>query len=58
MRLIMECGGDLLALMDGERVVCRVRTDKTDLGWQEHLESFIARHGGMLGVRDYLFSLC
>jgi hypothetical protein len=45
MELRFENDGDSLAMYRDDEVICRVRTDETDLGFTESLPEFVARHG-------------
>ena len=54
MTLSFESDGDYLAMSRDERVICRVRTDMTDLGDHEDLSGFVRRHGGIDATLDYM----
>lgn len=54
MELSFENDGDTLVMRKDFRVLCRVRAAVTDIGMEEQLSGFVARHGGIDAVLDYM----
>lgn len=54
MEISFENDGDFLVMRKDFKVICRVRTDDTDIGEQEQLPSFVIRHGGIDATLDYM----
>jgi hypothetical protein len=55
MRVIFEESGDFIAVEDrpGE-ILCRIRSDRTDIGDAEDLREWSFRHGDAEGVLNYM----
>lgn len=54
MRTMFEHCGLIIAVKRGSQTVIRCRSAITDIGGDESLHDFVARHGGDDGVADYL----
>ena len=54
METMFEHCGLIIAVKRGNRTIIRCRAAVTDLGDDESLEKFVARHGGDDGVAGYL----
>ena len=54
MNTMFEHCGLIIAVKRGDRTIIRCRAAVTDLGDEESLAKFVARHGGDEGVAEYL----
>lgn len=53
-RVIFEACGQYVTALSDDGVLVRCLSDNTDLRNTEPLDGFVARHGGLAGVTDYL----
>jgi hypothetical protein len=54
METMFEHCGLIIAVKSGSRTIIRCRAAVTDLGEDESLAKFVARHGGDAAVAEYL----
>jgi len=54
MRIEFEACGLSIVVRNGTKVVMRCRSRCTDLGYEENLDDFVQRHGGIKKTIEYL----